>query len=65
MRQAHQQDMLRQMRPDFSAQQQYQAQMMRNMQQNGMNLGLKQGNNLPRTAMANSQNKYALSLVIT
>lgn len=44
------------MRPDF-AQAQYQQQMMRNLQQqNGaMNIGLKQGNNLPRTAMANSQ----------
>lgn len=56
MRQTQQQEMLRQMRPDF-AQAQYQQQMMRNLQQqNGaMNIGLKQGNNLPRTAMANSQ----------
>lgn len=56
MRQAHQQDMLRQMRPEFT-QQQYQQQMMRNMQNGAaMNLNMKQGNNLPRTAMANSQN---------
>jgi len=46
--------MLRSMRPDFSQQQQFQ--MMRNMQNGGM-MGMKQGNNLPRTAMANSQNK--------
>jgi len=51
MRQAAQQDMLRSMRPDFSQQQQYQ--MMRNMQNGGM-MNMK-GNQLQRTAMANSQ----------
>jgi hypothetical protein len=54
MRQAQQQDMLRQMRPDFTQQQQLH--MMRNMQ-NGPMMNMKQGNSLPRTAMANSQNK--------
>ncbi len=42
------------MRPDMA--QQYQAQMLRNM--NGMNM--KQGNLVARAAMANSQNKYVL-----
>lgn len=46
--------MLRQMRPDFS--QQYNAQMMRSMQNGGM-MNMKPGNSLPRTAMANSQHK--------
>ncbi|KAG6147158.1 hypothetical protein E4U28_007550 [Claviceps purpurea] len=52
-----QQDLLRQMRPDMTAQQQYQAQMLR-MQQNGnmpINMGMKQGN-LARAAMANNHN---------
>jgi len=54
MRQAEQQNMLRQMRPEtFNQQQQY---MMRNMQNGGI-MNMKQANNLPRTAMANSQ-KY-------
>lgn len=45
------------MRPEFS--QQYQAQVMRSMQNGAMNINMnmKPGNNLPRTAMANSQNK--------
>ena len=48
------------MRPEFT-QQQYQQQMMRNMQNGAaMNLNMKQGNNLPRTAMANSQNKSVI-----
>ncbi len=46
--------MLRQIRPDFS--QASQLHMMRSMHNGGM-MGMKQGNNLPRTAMANSQNK--------
>jgi hypothetical protein len=54
MKQNQQQEMLRQMRPDFA--QSYNAQMMRNMQ-NGAMMNMKPGNNLPRTAMANSQNK--------
>jgi hypothetical protein len=57
-RQAHQQELLRQMRPEMTQQQNYQ--MMRNMQNGGMNLNMpmKPGQNpLPRTAMANSQNK--------
>jgi hypothetical protein len=52
MRQNHQQEMLRQMRPDMASQQQY---MMRNMQNTGMGMAMKQGNNLARTAMANNQ----------
>ncbi|KAG5961712.1 hypothetical protein E4U57_006039 [Claviceps arundinis] len=55
----HTQDLLRQMRPEMAAQQQYQAQMLR-MQQNGnmnmnMNMNMKQGN-LARAAMANNHN---------
>ena len=54
--------MLRQIRPEFSQQQQQF--MMRNMP-NGNMLGAKQpGNNLPRTAMANSQNMYVGALSI-
>lgn len=61
MKQNQQQELLRQMRPDMT-QQQYQAQMMRNMQQNGtMAMSLKQ-NNLARAAMANNQNKLVTSL---
>lgn len=54
--------MLRQIRPDFQQQQQQQM-MMRNMQNGGM-LAMKQANNLPRTAMANSQNMYVSTLSI-
>ena len=43
------------MRPDMTPQQQQQLQMMQ--MRNGMNMGMQKGNNLPRTAMANSQNK--------
>lgn len=43
------------MRPEL-AQQQYQAQMMRNMQNQQMGLSMKQGN-LARAAMANNQQK--------
>lgn len=50
--------MLRQIRPggmDLAAQQQqYQAQMMRNMQNGNVPMGMKQGN-LARAAMANNQ----------
>ena len=42
------------MRPDMTQQQQYQ--MMRNMQNGGMAMNMKQGN-LARAAMANNQNK--------
>ncbi len=42
------------MRPDFSQQPQFQ--MIRGMQNSAM-ATMKPGNNLPRTAMANSQNK--------
>lgn len=60
MRQAEQQAMLRQMRPGTSGPEAYNQQqqqfMIRNMQNGGM-MNMKQGNNLPRTAMANSQNK--------
>ncbi|KAL7792585.1 hypothetical protein V8C37DRAFT_379947 [Trichoderma ceciliae] len=54
MKQSHQQEMLRQMRPDL-AQQQYQAQFMRNIQNNNMAMTMKQ-TNLARAAMANNQN---------
>lgn len=54
LKQNHQQELLRQMRPDLAAQQQYQAQMMR-MQNGTMNMNMKQGN-LARAAMANNQN---------
>lgn len=47
--------MLRQMRPDMTHQQQ-QLQMMR-MQNSGMNMAMKQPNNMAQRAMANSQNK--------
>ncbi|KAG5935056.1 hypothetical protein E4U53_000534 [Claviceps sorghi] len=54
LKQNQQQELLRQMRPDLAAQQQYQAQMMR-MQNGNMNMNMKQGN-LARAAMANNQN---------
>lgn len=44
------------MRPDMTPQQQQQMQMQM-MQRNGAMGMVKPGNNLPRTAMANSQNK--------
>ena len=50
-KQYQQQDMLRQMRPDFANNQ---MNMMRMQQNGGLNM-MKPGNNLPRTAMANSQ----------
>ncbi|KAM0255059.1 hypothetical protein ACHAQJ_006137 [Trichoderma viride] len=58
MKQTQQQEMLRQMRPELSAQQQYQAHYLRNMQQNNnMAMSMKQQqNNLARAAMANNQN---------
>lgn len=46
--------MLRQMRPEL-AQQQYQQHMMRGMPNGAMNMGMKPGNQLQRTAMANNQ----------
>lgn len=48
--------MLRQMRPDMTPQQQ-QLQMMRMQQNGGMNMAMKQPNNMAQRAMANSQNK--------
>jgi hypothetical protein len=56
MRQSQHQELLRQMRPDMTPQQQQQMQIMQ-MQRNGAMGMVKPGNNLPRTAMANSQNK--------
>ena len=58
MRQEQQQNLLRTMRPDMAAQQNFH--MMRNMPNGPMNLNMamKAGQNpLPRAAMANSQNK--------
>ncbi|KAF5679799.1 hypothetical protein FHETE_690 [Fusarium heterosporum] len=55
----HTQELLRQMRPDMSQQQQYQ--MMRNMQNGGMAMNMKQGN-LARAAMANNQNNPQMML---
>ncbi|KAG6034918.1 hypothetical protein E4U41_006308 [Claviceps citrina] len=64
LKQNHQQDLLRQMRPDLAAaqqqQQQYQAQMIR-MQNGNMNINLKPGN-LARAAMANNQNNPQIML---
>lgn len=54
MRQSQQQELLRNMRPDMAGNPQYQAQMMRHMQQNG---AMAMKGNLARTAMANNQNK--------
>ncbi|KID74566.1 Transcriptional activator somA [Metarhizium brunneum] len=54
LKQNQQQELLRQMRPNEFAQQQYQAQMMR-MQNGNMNMGIKQGA-LARAAIANNQN---------
>ncbi|ETS00990.1 hypothetical protein M419DRAFT_112214 [Trichoderma reesei RUT C-30] len=54
MKQTQQQELLRQMRPDLAAQQQYQAQYLRNMQ-NPMAMSINK-NNLARAAMANNQN---------
>ena len=48
--------MLRQIRPDYSQQTVQQQQLMMRSMQNGGMLAMKQANNLPRTAMANSQN---------
>jgi hypothetical protein len=42
------------MRPEYAAQQQYQQHMMRGMQNGAINMAMK-GNQLQRTAMANSQ----------
>lgn len=47
--------MLRNIRPDMAVQQQ-QLQMMR-MQNGGMNMPMKQPNNIAQRAMANNQNK--------
>ena len=59
-RQQQQQELLRHMRPEMNQN----FHLMRNMQQNGginLNMAMKPGQNpLPRAAMANSQNKYAL-----
>ncbi|KIL95776.1 hypothetical protein FAVG1_00514 [Fusarium avenaceum] len=55
----HTQELLRQMRPDMSQQQQYQ--MMRNMQNGNMAMNMKQ-NNLARAAMANNQNNPQMML---
>ncbi|KAF4995363.1 hypothetical protein FGRMN_5147 [Fusarium graminum] len=55
----HTQELLRQMRPEMSQQQQYQ--MMRNMQNGGMAMNMKQGN-LARAAMANNQNNPQMML---
>lgn len=52
MKQNQQQELLRQMRPNMTPQQ---FQMMRNMQNEGMAMNMKQGN-LARAAMANNQN---------
>jgi len=55
MRQEQQQNMLRQIRPEFAQQQaQYQQQMMRGMQNGGMNMNMKP-NPIQRAAMANNQ----------
>ncbi|KAL7920784.1 hypothetical protein ACQKWADRAFT_150097 [Trichoderma austrokoningii] len=58
LKQSQQQEMLRQMRPELSAQQyQAQAQFMRNIQNTNMTMAMKQQqNNLARAAMANNQN---------
>jgi hypothetical protein len=65
MRQSQQQEMLRNMRPDMAGNPQFQAQMMRQMQQhNGaMGMNMKQGN-LARTAIANNQNKLVSFLTL-
>ena len=46
--------MLRQMRPDLAAQQQFHQQMIR-MPNGAMNMAMKPGNQLQRAAMANNQ----------
>ncbi|KAK3954440.1 hypothetical protein QBC32DRAFT_207803 [Pseudoneurospora amorphoporcata] len=56
-----QEQMLRQMRPDYNAHVQYQQQMMRNM--NGMGGMMKPGNQLQRAALANSQNPQAMQML--
>ncbi len=43
------------MNPNFTPQQQYQQQMMRNMQNGAMGVGMKQQANLQRAAIANSK----------
>lgn len=64
MRQEQQQNMLRQIRPEFAQQQaQYQQQMMRGMQNGGMNMNMKP-NPIQRAAMANNQ-KYEGAYVIS
>lgn len=59
LKQSQQQDLLRQMRPGGEmTPQQFQTQaLMRGMANGSMNMNMKQGGNLARAAMANSQSK--------
>ncbi|KAK4098368.1 hypothetical protein N658DRAFT_432105 [Parathielavia hyrcaniae] len=64
IRQQQQRDLLRQMRPDHLAQQQYHQQLIaRGMPNGGMHMGMKPGNHLPRAAIANSQNPQAMQML--
>ncbi|KAK4040166.1 hypothetical protein C8A01DRAFT_15927 [Parachaetomium inaequale] len=63
MRQQQQRDMLRQMRPDLAAQQQFHQQMMRGMPNGAMNMAMKPGNQLQRAAMANNQNPQTMQML--
>ncbi|KAK4244851.1 hypothetical protein C7999DRAFT_16917 [Corynascus novoguineensis] len=63
IRQQHQREMLRQMRPDLAQQQQFHQQMMRGMPNGAMNMGMKPGNQLQRAAMANNQNPQTMQLL--
>lgn len=57
MRQNAQQELLRNMRPDMTPQQQQQQLNMMRMQNGGMNMAMKNPNNMAQRAMANNQNK--------
>ncbi|KAL2017919.1 hypothetical protein VTK56DRAFT_1511 [Thermocarpiscus australiensis] len=63
LRQEQQRDMLRQMRPEFAAQQQYPHQMMRGMPNGAMGMGMKPGNQLQRAAMANNQTPQTMQML--
>lgn len=57
MRQNAQQEMLRNLRPDMTPQQQQQNQINMMRMQNGVNMAMKNPNNMAQRAMANNQAK--------
>ncbi|KAL2162554.1 hypothetical protein VTH06DRAFT_7468 [Thermothelomyces fergusii] len=63
LRQQHQREMLRQIRPDLAQQQQFPQPMMRGIPNGAMSMGMKPGNQLQRAAMANNQNPQTMQLL--